>query len=83
MGILHLQDKFAFPHNHPICSYVGKTQISSAVEEYMHSFWEMIGYFMNTVIFVMSGVIMIVKLTSPTADLYVASLGFLFAAFAF
>ena len=49
----------------------------------MHSFWEMIGYFMNTVIFVMSGVIMIVKLTSPTADLYVASPGFLFAAFAF
>jgi NhaP-type Na+/H+ or K+/H+ antiporter/CRP-like cAMP-binding protein len=44
-----------------LTSAYGRLRISPAVEESMHSFWEMMSYIANTVIFVLSGVLIVEK----------------------
>jgi len=44
-----------------LMSAYGRVRISPEVEHYLHSFWEMMAYVSNTVIFLLSGVIIVEK----------------------
>ena len=46
------------------CAYTrnGRTQISTGVEEFLTEFWEMLAYFGNTLIFVITGLIFVYDL---------------------
>ena len=46
----------------------GRTQISSHVEEFLTEFWEMLAYFGNTLIFVISGIIVVHDLGNPDVE---------------
>ena len=43
----------------------GKVRIDPGVEHFLHEFWAMIGHLVNTLIFVMAGVIIILKVHMP------------------
>ena len=46
----------------------GRTQISSHVEEFLTEFWEMLAYFGNTLIFVITGIIVVYDLGNPDVE---------------
>ena len=47
----------------------GRTQISTGVEEFLTEFWEMLAYFGNTLIFVITGIIFVYDLYSAESSL--------------
>jgi NhaP-type Na+/H+ or K+/H+ antiporter len=44
-----------------VMSYSGKTAVSPSAEHLMHEFWEMMGFLANTIIFILSGLIIVEK----------------------
>lgn len=60
-GELHLSGVLAVVTLGVLMTTYGRVRVSSEVENYLHSFWEMMGYIANTVIFVLSGVIIAEK----------------------
>lgn len=51
-----------------VWSRFGKLSLSKSVEESMHNFWTMLGFIMNTLIFILSGVIISAQWTRPTDE---------------
>lgn len=50
-----------------ICfSRYGATKVSPEVQHFLHDFWHMLEYLANTLIFVLTGVIIVLKNTKPT-----------------
>lgn len=50
-------------------SYVGKMSVSVTTEHFMHEFWELLGYVANTLIFVVSGVLIMTQAMSESSDI--------------
>jgi NhaP-type Na+/H+ or K+/H+ antiporter len=53
-----------------VMSYSGKTAVSPSVEHFMHEFWEMMGFLANTIIFILSGLIIVEKYSDESIRNY-------------
>lgn len=66
-GLLHVSGVMAVVVSGLWMSSKGKTKISPEVSHFLHRFWEMLGYFANTLIFFLVGLVIAAELdeTSP------------------
>ncbi len=56
-NVLHVSGVLAVVALGLVMSAIGRTSISPEVEEFLHRFWEMMAYLLNTLIFVLVGVV--------------------------
>ena len=62
--------QFTVPHTtvRPHVSVRTQVRIDPGVEHFLHEFWGMVGHLVNTLIFVMAGMIIILKVKHKTGS---------------